>query len=99
MLGSSGSAFSFFTRLFGVRTHLTRFSPRSKPIITFLALPGVDVSLVFLRNIFSRKNHMISLVHIIYSKSYLDSGVTDCVGVLPDLSFSVGLFARIKSER
>lgn len=42
ILGSSESIFPFFTRLFGVRTYLTRFNPRSRPIITFLALPGVD---------------------------------------------------------
>lgn len=40
--GWSGSKFSFFARRFGVRTCLTRFKPRSSPMMTFLALPGVD---------------------------------------------------------
>lgn len=60
--GSSGSVFSFLTRLFGVRTHLTRFNPRSNPIITFLALPGVDACKV-LKKILYISGYYISLLY------------------------------------
>lgn len=103
MFGSSGFIFSFFTRLFGVRTYLTRFNPRSNPIITFLALPGVDVCEILKTNILDIIYlYIIFYIYILYSIYsyislihkffYLESGVKHCVGVVTDL-LSGGLFA------